>query len=128
MVGGGLVGAIFLYYGCVEYSFERLSAEEVWRKLGLKISVVIRTRDTEKYFAELLEKLSSQTVRPSEIIIVDNFSSRENRQLLEERLSATMHRLNRPISSFRVIALSDSEFSHAYSTNLGVESAENDLV
>jgi rhamnosyltransferase len=100
----------------------------VWRKSGLKISVVIRTRDTEKYFAELLEKLSLQTVRPSEIIVVDNFSTRENRQLLEERLSATMHRLNRPISSFKVIALSDSEFSHAYSTNLGVESAENDLV
>ena len=94
----------------------------------MKISVVIRTRDSERYFGELLENLSLQTVRPSEIIVVDNFSTSENRQMLENQLSAIMHRLKTPISRFEMIALSDSNFSHAYSTNLGVESTENELV
>jgi len=94
----------------------------------LKISVVIRTRDSERYFGELLENLFSQTVRPSEIIVVDNFSTSESRQMLENQLSAIMHKLKMPISSFKMIALSDSDFSHAYSTNLGVESTENELV
>jgi len=94
----------------------------------LKISVVIRTRDSERYFGELLENLSLQTVRPSEIIVVDNFSTSESRQMLENQLSAIMHKLKMPISKFKMIALSDSDFSHAYSTNLGVESTENELV
>jgi rhamnosyltransferase len=94
----------------------------------LKISVVIRTRDSERYFGELLENLSLQTVRPSEIVIVDNFSTSENRQRLEERLSSITCELKRPIGKFKVIPLSDSEFSHAYSTNLGMESTENELV
>lgn len=41
------------------------------------VSVVIRTGDIEKYFYELLWKLSSQTLRPSELVIVDNFSSKK---------------------------------------------------
>lgn len=94
----------------------------------MKVSVVIRTRDNERYFGELLENLSLQTVRPSEIIVVDNFSNSENRRMLEDRLSALMQKLRRPISRFKMIAISDSEFSHAYSTNLGIDSAENELV
>ena len=94
----------------------------------MKISVVIRTRDSERCLGELLEILSLQTVPPSEIVFVDNFSTSENRRILEERLSSIMHDLKRPIDRFRVIPLPDSEFSHAYSTNLGVEGAENELV
>ncbi len=94
----------------------------------MKVSVVIRTRDIERYLAELIENLSLQTVPPSEIVVVDNFSTSENRRMLEERLSSIMHELKRPIDRFKVIPLSDSEFSHAYSTNLGVDSAENELV
>lgn len=94
----------------------------------MKISVVIRTRDDERYFGELLENLSLQTIRPSEIVVVDNFSTNENRRMLEERLSRIICGLKRPIGKLKVIALSDSEFSHAYSTNLGVEGAENELV
>ena len=94
----------------------------------MKISVVIRTRDSERCLGELLENLSLQTVRPSEIVIVDNFSTSENRRMLEERLYSIMYDLKRPIDRLKVIPLSDSEFSHAYSTNLGVEGTENELV
>ncbi len=96
--------------------------------MALKISVVIRTRDNERYLAELLENLSLQTVRPSDIVFVNNFSTNEKRQTLERRLSSLMHELKRPIGRFKLISLSDTEFSHAYSTNLGVDGAENELV
>ena len=44
----------------------------------LEISVVVRTRDKEKYFEKVLRTLSLQSVRPSEIIVVNNFSSKKS--------------------------------------------------
>jgi glycosyltransferase involved in cell wall biosynthesis len=95
----------------------------------LKVSVVIRTRDKERCFDRLLENLALQTVQASEIIVVNNYSNDEERQILENELDETVreyfrHRKTR----IRLVALSDDEFSHAYSTNLGVNSAENELV
>ncbi len=39
------------------------------------VSVVIRTKNEEKYFARLMRQLHIQTFRPSEIIVVDNNST-----------------------------------------------------
>jgi len=95
----------------------------------LNVSVVIRTRDKERYFDSLLENLASQTVQASELVVVCNFSSEEKKLSLKSDLSETVR------SSFwkgkvraKLIALSDDEFSHAYSTNIGVAAAENQLV
>jgi len=95
----------------------------------LKISVVIRTRDKERYLDELLEKLASQTVRASEIIIVDNYSTEENRRAMTESLDETSrNRFSNLGIKLKLVTLTDREFSHAYSTNLGVDAAENELV
>jgi glycosyltransferase involved in cell wall biosynthesis len=92
-----------------------------------KVSVVIRTKDKEKYFDSLLENLASQTVRVSEIVVADNFSSeRQLRSLLGDLEEAKRKRFqNRKIKLF---PFSKDEFSHAYSTNLAVSIAENEFV
>jgi glycosyltransferase involved in cell wall biosynthesis len=95
----------------------------------LKISVVIRTRNKERYLDELLESLATQTVRASEIIVVDNYSTEENRRTLAESLNETSQdRFSRLGMRLKLVTLTDREFSHAYSTNLGVHTAENELV
>ena len=40
-----------------------------------KISIIIRTKNEEKYISQCLKKISQQTLKEFEIIIVDNHSS-----------------------------------------------------
>ena len=95
----------------------------------MNISVVIRTRDKERYFEYLLESLASQTVRVSELVVVDNFSSEEKKRGLKSDLNeAVRNGFWKGKVRTKLIALSDDEFSHAYSTNVGVAAAENQLV
>jgi glycosyltransferase involved in cell wall biosynthesis len=95
----------------------------------LSISVVIRTRDKEKYFDSLLESLASQTVQASELVVVDNFSSEEKRRSLKRDLIESVGEVfGKARVGVKLIAISDDEFSHAYSTNVGVAAAENQLV
>ncbi|MGB9676425.1 MAG: glycosyltransferase family 2 protein [Candidatus Bathyarchaeales archaeon] len=94
-----------------------------------KVSVVIRTRDKERFLEKLLEMLAVQTLTPSEIIIVDNYSSEEKKRFLASQISEHFWKVFRDKEiSLKVVTLSDSEFSHAYSTNLGVHAAESELV
>jgi len=94
---------------------------------ALKISVVIRTKDKEKYFEPLLENLAQQTVRVSEIIVADNFSSEEQLQILKITLQENKRKYFKN-GKIRLVPFSNGEFSHAYSTNLAVSIAENELV
>jgi len=95
----------------------------------LKISVVIRTRDKERYFDCLLENLALQTVQPSEIILVNNYSTEEKSQILENGLHEMVRKCSKhPKIKLKLVSLSDNEFSHAHSTNLGVNIADNELV
>jgi len=95
----------------------------------LKISVVIRTRDKEKYFDSLLENLSLQAVQVSEIIVVNNYSGEEKLRTFENNLYEIVRkRFRHRKIKLKLVTLSDDEFSHAYSTNLGVGAAENELV
>jgi GT2 family glycosyltransferase len=94
-----------------------------------KVSVVIRTRDKEKFFESLLERLALQTLLPSEIVVVNNYSSEEKRRLLETKMSEYFWKFSeRKKIILKMVALSDEEFSHTYSTNLGVYAAENEFV
>lgn len=52
-----------------------------WKRKALKVSVVIRTRDKEKYFGRLLENLGLQTVQASEIIVVNNILRKKTANL-----------------------------------------------
>lgn len=96
-------------------------------KHELKVSVVIRTRDREKYLDSLLESLARQTAQVSEIVVADNFSTKEELSSLIDNLEEVKRRRfkNKRIKLF---PFPTDEFSHAYSTNLAVSIAENELV
>jgi len=93
----------------------------------LKTSVVIRTKDKESYFEPLLKNLSAQTVLPSEIVVVDNYSSQKKLRLLERDLRGIIKKYP-TLQRIKLVPISDEEFSHPYSTNLGVSAAESELV
>lgn len=92
------------------------------------VSVVIRTRNKEKHFEKLIENLSMQTIRPSEIIIVDNYSTKRKLHGLSRILQKTAAKCFKEKVELKLVPLADEDFSHAYSTNLGVNAAENELV
>ena len=92
------------------------------------VSVVIRTRDIERHLYELLDRLRSQTLRPSEIIIVDNFSTRKTLNEMILFLKASKAKLFGDGVQMKVVPISDDEFSYAYSANIGVWASQFDLV
>lgn len=92
-----------------------------------KISVVVRTRNTESHFDCLLKNLASQTLPTSEIVVADNYSTEESLRFLERKLME-IGRKHFKSQKIKLIPISDREFSHAYSTNLAVKAAENELV
>jgi rhamnosyltransferase len=94
----------------------------------LRISVLVRTRDVESLFQELLRRLSRQTLRPSEIVVVDNFSSEKNLEIMRNILSSARKSLFNSQVSIKLVPIKDAEFSHPYSTNAGVYAAKSDLV
>ncbi len=92
------------------------------------ISVLIRTRDLESLFPKLLQKLSTQTVQPTDIVIVDNYSSKKNLETMKNLLEEAKANIYQNVISVKLVPLADCDFSHPYSTNLGVGAAQGDLV
>ena len=92
-----------------------------------KVSVVIRTRDLER-LPELLRMLAAQTVKPAQLIIVDNYSCEGSLKNMQLFLLKAKKVLFTSATSIKLVALPDKFFSHAYSTNLGVYHADNELV
>lgn len=80
------------------------------------ISVVIRSKNEAQTLKELLEKLRQQTIKDIEIILVDNESIDNTKEI------ARRYRVD------KIINISDKEFSHPRSANLGVAAASAPLV
>lgn len=93
-----------------------------------KVSVLIRTRDVEKHFFRLLRELSHQTLRPSEIIVVDNFSSERKLKDFKDALFNGREECFDNQIPIKLIPIRDDEFSHPYSTNIGVSAANSELI
>jgi len=92
------------------------------------VSVVIRTRDVESHLSELLLGLSRQTLQPSEVVVVDNFSGEGALQKMIGLLSSTKTRFFKGQTAMKLVPVTDSEFSHAYSTNAGIFFSGGELV
>jgi len=92
------------------------------------VSVAIRTRDIEKHLYELLDKLASQTLRPSEIIIIDNFSTRESLNEMISLLKKAKIELFHNKIRLKLVPITDEEFSYAYSSNVVVWASQHELV
>lgn len=95
--------------------------------MGL-VSVVVRTRDEEQHLYDMLEMLDDQTLPPSEVILVNNYSSEAALASFEDRLKKSVEPLRRKKIVVRLVSFPDRDFSHSYSTNLGIFFAENELV
>jgi len=95
---------------------------------GYCVSVLIRTKDIERHLPELLWRLSRQTLQPLELVVVDNFSSKSKLKEMVNLLSLVKRKLFENHIHVKLVPLTDKEFSHAYSTNVGVFVATCDLV
>jgi GT2 family glycosyltransferase len=101
--------------------------EQAVEKMTL-VSIVIRTRDEEQHFSDLLEMLAAQTLLPSEIILVNNYSSDAKLASFEGIIEKSVELFGRKKIKVRLVSLPDRDFSHPYSTNLGMFFAKNELV
>jgi len=99
----------------------------MWTK-GYSVSVLIRTRDIERHFRELLLRLSRQTLQPSELIVVDNFSSKSKLNEMLNLLSLAKKKVFSDHLQTKLVPVTDEEFSYAYSANVGIFVAERDNV
>lgn len=94
----------------------------------IQVSVVVRTRGEEQHLSDVLKRLREQTVPPSDVIIVNNYSSDESLASFEDRIKKLSGLFKRKKIRVRLVSFPDRDFSHPYSTNLGVFYAQNELV
>ncbi len=92
------------------------------------VSVVIRTRDIERHLYELLDKLGSQTLKPSELVIVDNFSTKKSLDEMISFLKTAKTRIFDDEVQMKIVPITDDEFSYAYSANIGVWASQYEFV
>jgi len=95
---------------------------------GPRISVLIRTRNIERHFVGLLKKLSFQTIQPSELVVVDNFSSYNDLAEMIDILEEAKTALFDSQMHVKIVPVTDEEFSYAFSANVGVYVSEHELV
>jgi hypothetical protein len=93
-----------------------------------EISIVVRTKDVESQLDHLFRLLKGQTAKISQLVIVDNYSS--DKKLTEMRNFLLMEKkdLLKGNVQIKLALLSNAEFTHQYSTNLGIYQADNELV
>jgi len=96
--------------------------------IDYRVSILIRTRDIESCFKELLFRLSHQTLRPSEVVVVDNFSSQKKLEEMGSLLLLLKKKFFGNQIYVKLVPIVDEEFSHSYSANVGVSVAKGDLV
>ena len=75
----------------------------------------------------MLDRLASQTLKPSEIVIVDNFSTEESLNKMINFLKEEKLKVLDKIQ-MKIVPISDDEFSYAYSANIGVWASQHELV
>mgnify|MGYP003877235101 CR=1 FL=1 len=92
------------------------------------VSIAIRTRDIERHFYELLDRLASQTLQPSEIVVVDNFSTIKSLNAMIDLLRVAKMKLFNDKVQVKIVPISDGEFSYAYSANICVWASQNEFV
>jgi hypothetical protein len=73
--------------------------------------------------------MSIQTVLPSEIVVVDNYSNEEQCDLFRKHLvEQSRNVFTERMVKVKLVVMSDDEFSHAYSTNIGVAASDAELI
>ena len=80
-----------------------------------KISVIIRTYNEEKKIGEVLEKLSRQTYKNFEIIIVDSESTDNTINICKKY-------------DTNIVTIKKKDFNYSYASNVGAEHARGEIL
>lgn len=83
-----------------------------------KVSIVVPSRNMEKFIGKCLESLVSQTMKDIEIICVDAFSTDKTREIIQDFAK----------KDSRICMLDDDARSSGYADNLGFDVAKGDYV
>lgn len=86
------------------------------RSSSLRLSVIIPTRNAEKYIKNLIDKLLSQKLKPDEIIIIDTASKDNTRKICEL------------YEAVKFIQIQDGEFDHGGTRNKAARLANGDVL
>lgn len=79
------------------------------------ISIVIRTFNEDKTLEKVLRLINKQTIKPLEIIVVDNQSTDNTISIAKKH-------------GVKIVSITKNEFTHPRSCNLGLEQAKGDVV
>lgn len=79
----------------------------------MKISVIVPAYNEEKYIADCLESLQKQTVKPDEILVIDNNSTDATHAIAEK---------------YNVIVLTETKQGITHARNRGLNSAQYDII
>jgi GT2 family glycosyltransferase len=116
-------------------SLRQEAQNAIWQNMPWKkrekmapVSVAVRTRDEEQQLSDLLEMLREQTLPPDEIILVNNYSSDTRLASFEDSIKKRVELFKRKKIRVRLVNFPDRDFSHPYSTNLGIFFAKNELI
>lgn len=82
----------------------------------MNISVIIPTRNAEKYITNLVIQLSNQTIEPTEIIVIDTNSKDNTKEICE-----LYHNV-------KFIHINDGEFDHGGTRNIAAKQASGDIL
>ncbi|MFL8712006.1 glycosyltransferase family 2 protein [Clostridioides sp. GD02377] len=82
----------------------------------MKISVIIPTRNAERYLENLIKSLLNQTVNPDEIIIIDTESSDRTKQIAQQ------------YDKIEFVQITQNEFGHGKTRNYAAKLATGDIL
>ncbi|WP_195335780.1 glycosyltransferase family 2 protein [Paraclostridium bifermentans] len=82
----------------------------------MKVSVIIPTRNAEKYIEKLIEKLCKQSVKISEIIVIDTESNDNTKYICNK------------YDFVRFIQIKNGEFDHGGTRNRAAKKAKGDIL
>jgi rhamnosyltransferase len=86
------------------------------------VTILLRTLNAAPWLPELLDRLSAQTLRPRELLVVDSESTDDTVARVEAAGPVVAD------AGARVVTLPRRDFTHARSTNLGFREARGEVV
>ena len=80
-----------------------------------KISIVIRTKNEEKYLAQVLQKLKEQSLQDFEIVIVDDNSTDKTLEIAKKY-------------NCKIVKLGKGKFNYPYACNIGAQNSLGEYI
>ena len=82
----------------------------------MKITIIIPTKNAEKYINNLIINLKNQTIEPKEIIVIDTNSKDKTKEICKQH------------EDVKFIHINDGEFDHGGTRNIAARKASGDIL